>query len=52
MPAWTCLDIAVSIWPFRLEPEFHAKLELLGYKRNPKREDVQEQRFSHVSGSF
>jgi GrpB-like predicted nucleotidyltransferase (UPF0157 family) len=50
--AWPCIDIAISIWPFPLESESHAKLELLGYKRIPGREDAPEQRFRHVSSSF
>lgn len=52
IPAWPCIDIAVSVWPFPFESEFHAKIESLGYKHTPGGEDSSEQRFNHVSGSF
>jgi GrpB-like predicted nucleotidyltransferase (UPF0157 family) len=32
MPAQGVIDIAISIWPFPLAPEYRAKLEALGYE--------------------
>jgi GrpB-like predicted nucleotidyltransferase (UPF0157 family) len=51
LPAAPCLDIALAVWPFPVEPHRQKALKKLGYKRLPAAGDKTEQRFLHQSGA-
>jgi GrpB-like predicted nucleotidyltransferase (UPF0157 family) len=52
LPAWPCVDIGLSVWPFPLEPHRRAALDSLGYALIPGYEGAPEQRFRHSTGAF
>lgn len=52
LPSQPCIDIALAIAPFPLQPECLAALVALGYTRVPAAEDAPEQRFMHSGGSY
>jgi GrpB-like predicted nucleotidyltransferase (UPF0157 family) len=49
LPAAPCVDLALAVAPFPLEPEAQAALEALGYHPVPQRLNDQEQRFQHAT---
>jgi hypothetical protein len=52
LPAESCIDIAISIWPFPLESEPQTKLESLGYELISGGKSGPEQRLRHATGNF
>src|SRR6202022_4939166 len=46
-----CVDIALAVWPYPLEPARHAALEALGYEALAG-DGAPEQRLRHQSGAL
>lgn len=52
LPADSCIDIGMAVWPFPLETSQRAVVEALGYRLIPGYEAAPEQRFRHITGMF
>jgi len=52
LPAQPCIDIALAIVPFPMEPEHLAALVALGYTGLPTAEGATEQHLLHSSGAY
>ena len=52
LPAQSCLDIGLAVWPFPLEAQFHAALTAYGYQAVAGYEAAPEQRFRDTNGAI